>query len=748
MLEKTSQSKKTGILDPQGRNPNPLTHKEFSESYKSLAKVWSKFPAYEDAENIIEQIRTHNVILVVSGTGSGKTVLFPKYVLHAFDYDAKIAITLPKQLITKSAAQFAADTLDVVVGDEVGYQYRNAGKGTQSEKTKLLYCTDGTLVARLLSDPELKEFDAVVVDEAHERKVNIDFLLYLLRNVLITRPEFKIVIMSATINEQIFRDYFKEYEYADLSIGTKTNYPIESIFLDDPLNIDNSEYLNKGIKILHTLLESSDKKGILFFVTSVNETNDVCDALNKDKSFMETNVCVPVYSGMGEEQQKIATDKEYFRQFVKDGRKVIVATNVAESSLTIEGIGYVIDSGVELKSRYDPVERVHILEKNMITHAQAKQRMGRTGRTGPGVCYHLYTKDMFEEKMLKFPSPAIRVESINYEMLRLMNISQISTVGKLKDVLNLFIEPPDETYVDFELNYLMKMNLIDSIQDKGKMTDLGAIVSELQMEPYQALAMITGFRLNCFREVTSILAVIDASKGSLDQLFILPLDILDDESSQNRDKVKWLTDKFNKAKEYFVNKYGDHIAILKIFSEYEKKRKEPDKLKDWSYRYFIKRDVMEKAYQMYQKMKFRYRGKINSMNLSKPSQETLHIDIKYRVMASLIYGYKLNLLKVSKDKVMIKDKESQEPKIVQIDKSSLILDPTSKGTEMFYHRLYRYNKNPVKAQIVTKISKKSKDILDDMPEVLRVITLNDSSEDSDEMSIDSSDPEITDTDSD
>lgn len=723
MSKKTKTPKKQknisiGILDPEGHNNNPLTGNEYSEAYKSLSKVWSKFPAYEGADNIIEQIKTHNVILVISGTGSGKTVLFPKYVLHSFDYDAKIAVTLPKQLITKSAAQFAADTLDVNVGEEVGFQYRNSGKDTFSEKTKLLYCTDGTLVARLLSDPELNDFDAVVVDEAHERKVNIDFLLYLLRNVLNTRPKFKLVIMSATINEAIFRNYFKDYDYVDLSIGTKTNYPIESIFLDKPLNIDKNEYLNHGINILQSLLKKSGDGGILFFVTSVNETNDVCATLNKDSSFKEMNMCVPVYSGMNEDQQKIATDKDYYRQFVKDGRKIIIATNVAESSLTIEGIQYVIDSGLELKSRYDPVDRVHILEKILITHAQAKQRMGRTGRTGPGICYHLYTNNMFNEKMDRFPSPAIRVESINYEMLRLLAIDQIKTIGDLKNVLQNFIEPPDETYVDFELNYLMKLNLISSVQDSGVLTDLGQIVSNLQLEPFQAMTMLMGFRLNCFREIVGILSVIDACKGSLDQLFVLPLDILDDDNSQNKDKIKWLINKFNKAKEHFSNKYGDHIAILKMFGEYEKKRRDPDKSKEWSYKYFIKRDILEKSYQTYQKMKSRFRHKINSLDLTKPEPESLHQDIKYRVMASLIYGYKLNLLKVSKDKIVVQDKEASNTKIVQIDKSSFITDPTKKGTEMFYHRLYRYNKTPVKAQIVTKISKKSTDILEHVPDKL------------------------------
>jgi pre-mRNA-splicing factor ATP-dependent RNA helicase DHX15/PRP43 len=708
-----SKNKDIGILDPLGKNINPLTNKEYSETYRNLAKIWSKFPAYEDAHNIIEQIKSHNVILVVSGTGSGKTVLFPKYVLHTFDYNAKICITLPKQIITKSAAQFAADTLDVINGEDVGYQYRNAGADTFSDKTKLLYCTDGTLVARLLSDPELKDFDAVIVDEAHERKVNIDFLLYLLKNVLDHRPDFKLVIMSATINEEIFRDYFKSYNYINLSIGTKTNYQIDSVFLPEPLNIDKSEYLIKGTEILSSLLDKPDKGGILFFVTSVNETKDTCELLNKDHKFKQSNLCIPVYSGMTDEQQELATNKDAYQEFVLNGRKIIIATNVAESSLTIEGIKYVIDSGLELKSRYDPVDRINILEKLPITHAQAKQRMGRTGRTEPGVCYHLYTKQMFDKTIDRFPSPSIRVESISYEMLRLMAIPQISDVKNIIMVLKKFIEPPEPQYIDSELKYLVKMNLISSTDNDGKLTELGQLVAEFQMEPFQVLSMLMGFRLNCFREVTAIIAVLDAIKGSLDQLFILPTDT--DNNMDLKNNNKWLVDKFDKAREYFANKYGDHIAILKIFSEYEDIRSDADKLKTWAYKHFIKRDVMEKSYQTYQKLKNRYRYRINSLHLTKPDSQILQQDIKYRVMASLIYGYKLNMLKISKDDKIVVANDDKNPINVQLDKTCFILNPTVKGNLMFYHRLHRYNKTPVKAQIVTKISDHSMKILDNMP---------------------------------
>jgi HrpA-like RNA helicase len=712
-----------GILDPAGKYNNPLTGKPYSEAYRNLAKIWSRFPAYNEPEKIIDDIRSHNVILVVSGTGSGKTVLFPKYVLHAFDYDAKIAITLPKQLIAKSAAEFAADTLDVRIGHEVGYQYRGSGKGAANPSTKLLYCTDGTLVARILTDPELKEFDAALIDEAHERKVNIDFLLYLLRNVLKVRPEFKLVIMSATINQEIFKKYYQEFNYVDLSIGTKTNYPIKSIFIKEPLDINSNEYLTKGISQIHRLLQEPDKGGILFFVTSITETNTMCDLLaTQDKTFKDHNICVPVYSGMLDEQQKIATDKDYYRGFVKDGRKVIIATNVAESSLTIEGITYIIDSGLELRSRFDPINRIDILEKTMITHAQAKQRMGRTGRTGPGTCYHLYTEHMFNEQMNRFPAPAIRVESISYEMIRLMAIPGISNVLELKNVLNRFIEPPDKKYIDAELNYLEEMGIISSTGDYGALSETGIKVVDLQLEPSKGLALIMGYRLRCFREVVAIYAVIDKIKGSIEGLFTLPetMDLLDDSASGNdsgtgngksKQNVQRLMGKFDKVKKDFSNKYGDHIAILKIFQEYEKLRGDDKKLNDWTYRYFLKRNVLESAYQTYRVMKYRYKDKLAKFNLGAPNQGILGMDLKYRVMACLMYGSSLNVLKIKNDKL---ETEAGNIRNIQLEKNSFVDLDKTKTSKLFYYQLFRYNNTPVRAKIVSKISKKSQDIIEDL----------------------------------
>ena len=306
-----------GILDPDGINLNPLTNEPYSELYKELAKKWKEFPAYKKASQILKSIEDNQIILITSGTGSGKTVLLPKFVLHTLNYKGKVAITLPKQLIAKSAAEFAAKTLDVKLGEEVGYQYKGSDKRHKSENTKLLYATDGTIVARLLNDIELKDFDAVVIDEAHERKVQIDFLLYLLRFTIEKRKDFKLIIMSATVNAEIFKSYFKDYSFSQLDIGGETNYPIESIFLTSDIG---DAYMSHGGTLIRKILQETSDGDILFFVASVNETKEICRKL---RDFDDSLFCVELYSGIKPEVQDLAQDLNKYKQVMPEKKTKI-----------------------------------------------------------------------------------------------------------------------------------------------------------------------------------------------------------------------------------------------------------------------------------------------------------------------------------------------------------------------------------------------------------------------------------------
>ena len=394
--------KKIGILDKDGKNINPLNNQEYSDNYKNLSKFWSSLPAYDFSKNVITSIKKNDVILIASGTGSGKTVLIPKFALHANDYKGKIIVTLPKKIITKKAAEYAALTLDVPLGEQVGYQFR--GDNLKTDETILLYSTDGSIISMIKSDPLMSEIDIIIIDEAHERKIQIDLLLYLLKNAINKRKEMnikplKLIIMSATINEKIFASYYKNFKFDYMFLSGKPNYPITSTYLDKPL-AKKSDYLLKGVEVIKDIIKNINNKkspegDILFFVCSINE----CKTLTMDlSSELKDSFIMALYGNFPSELEKYITEPYRYKELNKNyKRRIFISTNVAESSLTIDGIVYVIDTGLEINVKYDPKKKINVMSKDIITKAQVSQRKGRAGRTKEGFCYHLYTIENFEK---------------------------------------------------------------------------------------------------------------------------------------------------------------------------------------------------------------------------------------------------------------------------------------------------------------------------------------------------------------
>ena len=561
---------KIGILDPDGKNPNPLTNKPYSDNYKKLALKWKNFPVYSKIEKIVDDIEKSQVYLVVASTGSGKSVLIPKIALHTFNYDAKIVMTLPKQMIAESAAQFASATLDVKLGEEVGYKYRGSPSDSMSKKTKLLYATDGTIRAKLLRDPYLKDFDCVIIDEAHERSVQIDFLIYLLRNTIKLRPEFKLIIMSATINSKIFSDYFKDFKFKQIDVGGARTYPIESIFVKEEMTYP--QMLTEGFKVLIKILEDDKMENekeahdIIFFVISSNDAYDLCKMLNRHlhkekegKCKITCNgdvYCVELFSGVDDKTKELAQDKQLYKQSKKYNRKVVVSTNVAESSLTIDGVKYVIDTGHQLKNSYDVKIRAKKLDRELITRSQAVQRMGRAGRTEPGKCYHLYTEEQFNKKMKKFPEPDIQTNDITSECLNLIKQDSIQTVEKLVEILTNFIEPPKEDYIKLAINNLDKIGAIKN----NVVSPLGKFLEEVPGgDVFMSIALLYSKIYNCSHEMIKILAITEACKRNVNDMYNLSsLKVKDPEDEDEKKRVSKLEKEFKESRMKYISKRGIH----------------------------------------------------------------------------------------------------------------------------------------------------------------------------------------------
>lgn len=653
--------KSIGILDPAGKKKNPLTEKPYSAAYKKLAKMWSNLPAYKKAKDVIKSIKQNQVLLITSNTGSGKTVLLPKYMLHALNYTGRIAVTLPKQIVTKNAADFAAKTLDVELGKEVGYQYRGAPRESRSGETKLLYATDGTIVAMILNDSLLKNFDAVIVDEAHERKVQIDFLLYLLKEVAKKRPEFKVVIMSATINVNIFKKYYEELKFKALHLSGETNYPIKSIFLEKKL--EYPKILEAGYQILTSILEKDDpkKKGshdIMFFITASSEAYTMCKRLSADiqaekgkkcKLSCKGGIfCIEMYSSMIDQNKKLAQDKELYKKEGDYKRKVVITTNVAESSLTVDGIKYVIDSGHEFSDSYDAEHRARKLDRKLITHAQAKQRMGRAGRTEPGICYHLYTKEDFNKNMDRYPLPDIRKSNISSECLRLLNLDKISSVNELLNIFMQFIEPPRETNVKAAINELTEIGAIEN----NKISETGRAMSRIGgSSPMAALALIFSKVYRCNNEMANIISMIDASRTNMGSIFIMPKTLVKLRGDTKEDKERYekklreVKIKFEKTRSQFKHKLGDHLSLLNVFKKYSEMAEQLDeeKLKKWCKENFIKFYTLRRA-KNYARRTARQLSRTNIEQTGlKQRPDIINLQVEDRIMASLVVAYRTNV---------------------------------------------------------------------------------------------------------
>ena len=540
-----------GIFDPEGTNPNPLNSLKYSTQFKNLAKFWSKLPAYQMGKTIVESIESNDVLLIKSGTGSGKTVTVPQFALFANNYSGKIIVTLPKKIITKKAAEFSAKILDVEMGEYVGYQFR--GENLKSNKTILLYSTDGSIISMIKSDPMLKSVDMVIIDEAHERKINIDLLLYLLKNAIKMRIDkklkpLKLIIMSATINESIFESYYSDCKFKWMELAGTPNYPIKSIYLESSLEIKSNQYIEKGIDIINEIIYKINAKekdfiegDILFFVCTISE----CDELVEKLSLKHKDCFIMgLYSSFDIELEKYISNPEKFKELNPNfKRRLFISTNVAESSLTIDGIVYVIDSGLELNVSFNPEININQMEKKFITQAQMTQRKGRAGRTKPGVCYHLYTPQI-QESCLKFPLPEIRSVDLKNTCLSLMKMCSDITnsnsngksgsnsnskpntycdIAKTIQMFTHFIEPPGEKFMSDGFNFAIKNGLIGSDNTLSK---IGRLIVESRLDVMDGLSLLYAYNISSvvFNGVFKIISICSFLKTGILDFFYDDID--------------------------------------------------------------------------------------------------------------------------------------------------------------------------------------------------------------------------------
>ncbi len=450
-----------------------------------------ELPVSERRADIAAAIRDHQVVIVAGETGSGKTTQLPKICLELGRGPGRgrgiIGHTQPRRIAARSVAERIADELGTELGDLVGYQVRFTDRTSKQSRVKLM--TDGILLAELQRDRQLRRYDTIIIDEAHERSLNIDFLLGYLKRLLPRRPDLKVIITSATIDVDRFAEHFDApvVEVSGRTYPVDVRYrPLMELPEDDdegePIVRDQTEAIVDAVREL-----SAEGPGdILVFLPGEREIRDTADALADTP---RTEI-VPLYSRLSAaEQHKVFA--------AHTGRRVVLATNVAETSLTVPGIRYVVDTGVARISRYSVRTKVQRLPVEAISQASANQRSGRCGRLGPGIAIRLYSEEDFEGRP-EFTEPEILRTNLASVIL------QMASLG-LGDMARFpFVEPPDRRNISAGVQLLEELGALDG----DRLTKVGRRLARLPIDPRLARMVLEAEHRGCVREVIVIAAAL------------------------------------------------------------------------------------------------------------------------------------------------------------------------------------------------------------------------------------------------
>ncbi len=446
-------------------------------------------PVAEKKQAIYDAIKNNQVVIIAGETGSGKTTQIPKICLElGLGIKGYIGHTQPRRLAARSVANRIAEELKTEIGQLVGYKVRFSDHVSETTLIKLM--TDGILLAEIQKDKLLLQYDTIIIDEAHERSLNIDFILGYLKQLLPKRPDLKVIITSATIDVERFSNHFNQAPIIEVSGRT---YPVE-VRYRPPIFNEEDDTNNDFQPILDAIEELSAESfgDILIFLTGEREIRDVADILNK-LELRHTDI-LPLYARLSATEQN-----RIFQSHSK--RRIILATNVAETSLTVPGIKYVIDPGLARISRYSYRTKVQRLPIEPISQASANQRKGRCGRTSDGICIRLYDENDFLSRP-EFTDPEILRTNLASVIL------QMTSLGLGNIAAFPFVEAPDSRYIRDGIRLLEELGAIYIKHHQYHLTATGKILAQLPIDPRLARMLVEARRSGCTKEIMIITAAL------------------------------------------------------------------------------------------------------------------------------------------------------------------------------------------------------------------------------------------------
>lgn len=526
-----------------------LQRRQRREQQQPAITLDQQLPIAREADRIIELIRNHRVVVIAGETGSGKTTQLPKLCLAAGRGTAgMIGCTQPRRIAARAVATRVAEELKSELGTTVGYQVRFTDR--VGDDTRIKFMTDGILLAEIASDRWLSSYDTLIIDEAHERSLNIDFLLGYLKQLLHKRQDLKLIVTSATIDTERFSQHFDNAPV--ISVEGRT-YPVEVRYrpLEGEGEAQGERSTNDAIVAAIDEITRIDPRGdVLMFFPGEREIRDAHQALERRK-YRETEV-LPLYARLSVKDQD-----RVFSPGSK--RRLVLATNVAETSLTVPRIRYVVDPGFARVKRYSPRQKLDRLHIEPISQASANQRKGRCGRIAEGICYRLYAEADFQARS-EFTDPEIRRSSLAGVILRMLQLG----LGRIEDFP--FLEAPDERAVADGWQQLTELGAID---DERKLTTIGRQMARLPVDVKLARMLVSAQQQNCLREML----VIASFLGIQDP----------------RERPPEAREAADNAHAKFADARSEFLGILRLWEGYREAHEAltQSKLRDWCGRHFL-----------------------------------------------------------------------------------------------------------------------------------------------------------------
>ena len=526
------------LRKPKGNEPVPewkriASHKESfgKRTSMSIKEQRESLPVFAYRDSLLQAVANNQLLIVVGDTGSGKTTQLPQYLAEGgYANNGIIGCTQPRRVAAMSVAERVSQEVGCVLGREVGYTIRFEDR--TSPVTKIKYMTDGILQREILLDPLLNKYTVIMLDEAHERTIATDVLFGLLKKTLKRRQDMKLIVTSATLDATKFSSYFCGCPI--FSIPGRT-FPVEILYSREP----ESDYLNAALETVLNIHVTEPPGDILLFLTGKEEIDTACETLHERSKALGNAapdlLILPIYGALPSE-----VASRIFEPSPPDARKIVIATNIAETSITIDGIYYVVDPGFVKQTAYDPKLGVDRLQVTPISQAQAKQRAGRAGRTGPGKCFRLYTEQAFQTEMLPTTIPEIQRQNLCNTILMLKAMG-------INDLLHFdFMDPPPTNTM---LTALEELYALSALDDDGLLTRLGRQMADFPMEPALAKSLIVSANeLNCAQEMLTIVAMVSSSTQTV---FYRP-----------KEKEKQADQK----KARFHDQHGDHLTLLNVYN--------------------------------------------------------------------------------------------------------------------------------------------------------------------------------------